>query len=388
MVALILASAITGALAWSGSMWTLPASLLFPCLWTRAKSRREAALVAFAYFGAASRGLAVGAATFFHSLLVIGVAIWLAGNLIIALPWMLLWTPRYGWRTALAAVAIIVTALPPIGIAGWANPITAAGVLFPGWKWAGLIATLALIMILCALGINQPPRRAFLFQMTLLALASLTAVAVFPKLPAAPPGWYGYDTHFANETGQPDYLKDYARISRLVAVSLVRAKSPGSVLVFPESAGGTWGAAGRMVWRPAQKVISGTVLFGGEVLRKNGKYDNDLVALDHSGDRVLYRQRMPVPISMWRPWSKAGANAYWFQQATFSCAGLKAAALICYEQFLVWPVLESMRGRPQVLIAIGNDWWAKGTNLSRIQRASSIAWARLFGTYLVSACNR
>ncbi len=388
MVALILAGAITGALAWAGSMWTLPASLLSPCLWTRAKSRREAALVAFAYFGAASRELAVGAATFFHSLLVIGVAIWLAGNLIIALPWMFLWTPRYGWRTALAAVAIIVTALPPIGIVGWANPITAAGVLFPGWKWAGLTATLAFIMILCLLGINQPSRRAFLFQAVLAGLAALTAVAVFPKLPAAPPGWCGYDTHFANETGDPDFMKDYLRLSQLATVILAKAKPPGAVVVFPESAGGTWGTAGRMVWRPAQKVISGTVLFGGEVLGKNGKYDNDLVALDHSGDRVLYRQRMPVPISMWRPWSKSGANAYWFRQATFSCAGLRAAALICYEQFLVWPVLESMWKRPQVLIAIGNDWWAKGTNLSRIQKAASLSWARLFGTYLVSACNR
>lgn len=369
-------------------MWTLPASLLFPCLWTRAKSRREAALVAFAYFGAASRGLAVGAATFFHSLLVIGVAIWLAGNLIIALPWMLLWTPRYGWRIALAAVAIIVTALPPIGIVGWANPITTAGVLFPGWKWAGLFATLAFIMILCLLGINQPPRRAFLFQAVLVGLASLTAVAVFPMLPAAPPGWCGYDTHFANETGQPDYLKDYARISRLVAVSLVRAKSPGSVVVFPESAGGTWGPAGRMVWKPAQKAISGTVLFGADVLRKNGQYDNDLVGLDHSGDRVLYRQRMPVPITMWRPWSKSGgANAYWFRQPMFFCAGLKAAALICYEQFLVWPVLESMWKRPRVLIAIGNDWWAKGTNISEIQKAASLSWARLFGVKLVTAVN-
>jgi hypothetical protein len=387
MVALVLGAIITGALAWSGSVWTLPASLLFPCLWTRAKSRREAALVAFAYYGAASRGLVVGAATFFHSLLVIGVAIWLAGNLIIALPWMFLWTPRYGWRTGLAAVAIIVTALPPIGIVGWANPITAAGVLFPGWKWAGLIATLAFIMILCLLGINQPPRRAFLFQAVLAGLVGLTAVAVFPKLPAAPPGWCGYDTHFANETGQPDYLKDYARISRLVAVSLVRAKSPGSVLVFPESAGGTWGAAGRMVWRPAQKAISGTVLFGGEVLGKNGKYDNDLVALDHSGDRALYHQRIPVPISMWRPWSKSGANAYWFRQATFSCAGMKAAALICYEQFLVWPVLGSMLAHPQVLIAIGNDWWAKNTNISQIQKAASLSWARLFGVKLVTAVN-
>ena len=129
------------------------------------------------------------------------------------------------------------------------------------------------------------------------------------------------------------------------------------------------------------------MLFGAEVLRNNGKYDNDLVLLDHEKDLVLYRQRMPVPITMWRPWSEGGANAYWFRQPTFRCGGLKAAALICYEQFLVWPVLESMWGRPQVLIAIGNDWWAKGTTLPGIQKESSLSWARLFGVKLVFAIN-
>ena len=131
MVVLVLAAIITAAFAWSGLVWTIPASLLFPCLWAMAKNRREAALVALAYFGTASRGLAIGAATYFHSVLVIGVVVWLAGTLVNSLPWALLWASGYRSRVFLAVAAIAVTALPPFGIAGWSNPITAAGVLFP-----------------------------------------------------------------------------------------------------------------------------------------------------------------------------------------------------------------------------------------------------------------
>jgi hypothetical protein len=387
MVALILAAAITAAFAWSGYVWTIPASLLFVCLWAKARSRRDAALVALAYFGTASRGLAMGAATYFHSILVIGVVVWLAGMLINSLPWALLWVSGRA-RIFSAAAAIVITALPPFGIAGWCNPITTAGVLFPGWKWVGLPATLLFMMGLCALGKNKSFVWSLAWQVAIVGLSTMAVAAIFPRLPTAPPGWRGCDTHCPNDTGQPDYLRDYFRLAALCKAGSTLAKRPGSVVVFPESACGSWGPAGRMVWRQAQEAISGVVLFGAEVLRRNGKYDNDLVLLDHCGDRVLYRQRMPVPVTMWRPWANAGgANAYWFKQATFRCAGLNTAALICYEQFLVWPVLESMWDRPQVLIAIGNDWWAKGTNLPGIQRESSLAWARLFDVMFVSAVN-
>lgn len=387
MVVLVLAAIITAAFAWSGLVWTIPASLLFPCLWAMAKNRREAALVALAYFGTASRGLAIGAATYFHSVLVIGVVVWLAGTLVNSLPWALLWASGYRSRVFLAVAAIAVTALPPFGIAGWSNPITAAGVLFPGWKWIGLLATLLFMTGLCALGENKSFFRSLAWQGAIVGLATVAVAAIFPRLPAAPHGWCGYDTHYPNDTGHRDYFKDYFRLAALCKASSTLASLPDSVVVFPESACGLWGDAGRMVFRPTQKEIAGTVLFGAEVLRNNGKYDNDLVLLDHEKDLVLYRQRMPVPITMWRPWSEGGANAYWFRQPTFRCGGLKAAALICYEQFLVWPVLESMWGRPQVLIAIGNDWWAKGTTLPGIQKESSLSWARLFGVKLVFAIN-
>jgi hypothetical protein len=107
------------------------------------------------------------------------------------------------------------------------------------------------------------------------------------------------------------------------------------------------------------------------------------VRLDKSGDTIVYRQRQPVPLTMWRPWSSDGARAVWDSAPTFELDGRRVAPLICYEQFLVWPVLQSLWHRPDVLLAIGNAWWAHHTSLPAIQTAAVTAWARLFGYRLL-----
>ena len=67
--------------------------------------------------------------------------------------------------------------------------------------------------------------------------------------------------------------------------------------------------------------------------------------------------------------------------------GRRIAPLICYEQLLVWPILQSMAHRPDLIVAIGNGWWTAGTSVAAIQKASSAAWARLFGLPLVVSFN-
>jgi apolipoprotein N-acyltransferase len=67
--------------------------------------------------------------------------------------------------------------------------------------------------------------------------------------------------------------------------------------------------------------------------------------------------------------------------------GRKLAPLICYEQLVVWPVLQSMLHDPDVIVAVGNGWWTAGTSIVAIQRASATAWARLFGKPLILSFN-
>lgn len=63
----------------------------------------------------------------------------------------------------------------------------------------------------------------------------------------------------------------------------------------------------------------------------------------------------------------------------------RIAPLICYEQLVVWPVLQSMLHEPEAILATGNSWWTAGTSIVAIQHASTTAWA--LGLPLVTAFN-
>lgn len=139
---LIAFAALVGAIAWSGDPLTLPLAMLFPALWASARSRIVVALVSAAYFLAASRGLSQGVANFYGSDLWPGMLLWLAASLSFVAVHTALWTRRPEWGRAMRfGLAAVLMAVPPFGIVGWAHPLTAAGVLFPGWGWAGLAAT-------------------------------------------------------------------------------------------------------------------------------------------------------------------------------------------------------------------------------------------------------
>ena len=168
------------------------------------------------------------------------------------------------------------------------------------------------------------------------------------------------------------------------------AKLPArSIALYPESLAGPWTPTTADLWRPAaDRLIAkgSTVMLGAEVFHPSGKYDNVIISVG-SDAGIKYRQRMPVPISMWRPYSNQGAVAHWFDAGVFELHGQRVAALICYEQLLVWPALVSLAHNPQVIVAPSNAWWSRDTSIPDIQRTALRAWARLFDVPLVTAFN-
>lgn len=90
---------------------------------------------------------------------------------------------------------------------------------------------------------------------------------------------------------------------------------------------------------------------------------------------------------MAEPWSAGGADADFFRNAVVELTGVRLAILLCYEQLLLWPVLHSMWMQPDIMAATGNAWWTGSTNILPIQRAASVAWARLFNLPLTTAYN-
>ncbi|MGE0523177.1 MAG: conjugal transfer protein TraB [Variibacter sp.] len=378
--ALIAGAAAAGTFGWSGVTLALPLALAFPMLWAAAPTRMIAIAVAAAYFLAASRGLPQGVMTFYRSGILWGGALWVVASLAFVSVHGVLWSDRPGWgRAGRFALASTVMAMPPFGIVGWAHPLTSAGVLFPGWGWFGLAAAATGML---ALGTR-------LWPIAALALAGpwLWSAAGW-TVPSVPDGWRGVDTAMGASLGRATDLDQH----RALLAHVQRAGEAGArVVVLPESALGLWTPTVSQVWMDALGTMRVVVIAGAAVIDRNG-YDNVLVEIGAGQARVLYRERMPVPISMWQPWlswigAGGSARAHLFANPIVTPQGWRIAPLICYEQLLVWPVLQSMLHAPDMIIATGNGWWTAGTSIVGIQRASAEAWARLFGVPLVMAFN-
>lgn len=366
----------TGAVGWSGHALGLAAGMIFPALWAFSPSRGVAALVALAHFLAASCGLPVGTSIFFGSDMAMGLALWFAASLMFVSVHAGAWTAKTGWqRPVRYGIAALLMSVPPFGITGWASPVTAAGVLFPGCGWFGLAATAAILLTMTTR----------LWPVAAIVLAGSFAWAVVHWTPPrAPEGWQGIDTSFQfNAAGQ---YADYAQHMATIAMVKDAASQGAQIVVLPESALGIWTATTQRLWARELAGIEVTINGGAIVIDPTG-YDNVMVEIDGAGGEVIYRERMPVPVSMWQPWTTGGAHAHFFANPVADFAGVRIAPLICYEQLIIWPVLQSMLFKPEVIVATGNGWWTGETNIVAIQKASAEAWASLFGLPLVLAFN-
>jgi hypothetical protein len=374
--AFVAGGAVTGAISWSGHALMLPIGVTLPALWAFAPSRRVAALVAAAYFLGASRGLPVGTSIFFGEQLAIGISFWLAASILFIIVHTVLWTPKGGWHRPLRyAIAAILMSAPPFGITGWASPITAAGILFPGWKWFGLGSM--------ATGLLAMTTRAWPVAALVLGGFYAWSAAMWTP-PAVPEGWVGINTRFNfNAAGQ---YADYSQHLETIAMVRKAVGQGASVVVLPESALGLWSRTTGSLWQRELAGLDVRIIGGTAVVDITG-YDNTMMELDPKKSQVLYRQRMPVPVSMWQPWATGGAHAQFFGNPYVVVDGKRAAPLICYELLLVWPVLQSMIYQPDMIVAVGNGWWTGGSNIVSILKASGQAWASLFDIPLVMAFN-
>lgn len=379
-VGLIGSAIIIGALSWRGQVLLLPLATIFPALWSMAPSRRSAGLVCAAYFLAASRGLPEGVANFYRADALYGYALWGAASLSFVLVHVVAWTPNSGWlRVARFALAAILMSVPPFGIVGWAHPITAAGVLFPGWGWLGLaVAATGMLVMMTK---RWPVAASALGGFWVWSAACWTPASL-------PAGWTGVDTRLSESLGRRFDLDHQNLLFKAVREEALHGSR---VVVLPESAMGFWTPTVARFWRNKVQVLDITVVAGSAVLDSAG-YDNVLVTIDRGEDRILYSERMPVPVSMWQPWLQlsgqaGGARAHFFANPVVELDGKRVAPLICYEQLIVWPILQSMLSSPDLILAVGNSWWASGTSIMAIQQTSVEAWAHLFDIPIVFAFN-
>lgn len=370
-----LAGGVIGTVAWNGQAALLPLAALLPVCFGLAPSRICAGGVAMGYFLAASRGLPDGAATFFGADIFVGVTLWLAASLIFVLIHALLWSKHPKSRAIGFGAATIFMAIPPFGILGWVSPLTAAGVMFPGLGWFGLLATFALLSVLAS-GKMRP--------VALCTVCVLWAAGLgFGKDPKAAEDWSGAETNVIYNIGSRDFQRAYEFV---VAANGVLSQTETPIVVFPEGAAGWRTMTSETTWIDLAN-RTGKTLYAGAAQGNGEGYDNILVRITGTSFEVVYRQRMPVPVSMWRPWSKKSAQAHFYQKPVVMLDTHATAVLICYEQLLVWPILQSRLAGADHILGIANLWWADGTSIPGIQMAAMTAWARLFNMTLTTSVN-
>jgi apolipoprotein N-acyltransferase len=292
-------------------------------------------------------------------------------------------------------LALTASIPPPLGLIGWGNPLTAAGLFFPGLGWYGLWSMLALY---AGAAIFSTLRRA-LVVLVLLAALFLNIPVSPEKITSGGVTVLGLDTSFGRvASGSGDFDAQFER-ERLV-FQYVKEKERGGelcdagVIVLPETIIGRMNPTTMKRWEKflAPLVQKGIIFVaGGESPADRGrKYDNVMVSFEAGGKRQAARQRLPVPFSMYRPFCGEGANAYLSSLGEVSIVethGKKLGFLVCYEQFLTWPFLTLMTQKPDAIAAPANLWWCKDTSLPGIQAVATGLWARLFGVPVVVAIN-
>ena len=362
----------------SGHPLGITLSVLMPACILRAESRRNSYRAAGLYYGAALWPLVPGARNFFgdDASLAAAVALWVIATALLASPWPMVWsrhTVQTLWR---APLGLLLTVVPPLGIIGWASPLTAAGFLFPETNWFGLVGCVILTGAIAVW-----PRKAAFAGVAVSIVANL----ISPAMPKPPSDWIAVDTHFgAIAHRNPDPLAEFNAAEEIQRIALA---SRTTVIVFPETVVPYWTASTDGFWAPtlARLRASGRTILVGAKIPTGRAYVNAVVL--RGSQAMMFQQRIPVPLAMWNPMRVHSAPLHLDGTGVVPLGGRRAAILICYEQVIVWPALTAMLEKPDILIGMANDHWATGTPILRFQAAALRSWARLFGIPLMAAVN-
>ncbi len=371
---IVILVAATATLGW-GWRWGKAGPALAPLLvWILARTpeRRHRFAAAAAYFLAGSIGLPQGAATFFgpgHELL--GTVFWIASAILLALPWI------WASNCTGTVIALILDAVPPLGCFGWLSPLTAAGVLYPGTGLAGLAMLLGLYAAIGA-------RHRSLVAVTLI-LATVANLAFLPgnRPSVPPPGWIGIDTSIGPVSSNP--WQAAMQRSAWLAKAQNSARE-AKIVILPETIAGPWlpGTAEQIrAAIPARQIwlVGATAWVSGQ--RADALME---VSRSKTPNQPLFVSPFPVPVSMWRPWTRDGYLATWWEPVR-TLTGVRTWVAICYDQLLPWIWIEAVVQSPDVVLAVSNDWWARGTKVAQIQRATTWAWVRLMNIEVLKAEN-
>jgi apolipoprotein N-acyltransferase len=376
---LVVLSGTIGGLGWSGELSLSWLPLLFPFVYSLMSRKRYAAAAAAAYYGAATHPIVpatIGYLGHSVSAVLYGLLFWAIATICGSLPWILLYSRRRSHLSAVAA--LILLAMPPVSLITVGYPLTASGRCFPGWLWLGLLLPIV------ALVLFRKPFR------TAIALSCM-AMALTAHVSFQPPNSDATIIPVNTSVGNPR-LTDRSLLERTSAVFATALTHPGNVLLYPEGSLSLWSRSADSYWQDLLEQMRAqhtAVIFGSNLPIPYSRADYNVLITRGDGVHGAYIQRIPVPFMMWQP--GMSRQGYPLQLGAFpymDVRGHRAAVLLCYEQLLAWPAIQSMAARPELLLAPSNQYWAKDTDIPAIQHAAVQNWADLFRIPLYEAHNR
>jgi apolipoprotein N-acyltransferase len=378
----VLAALLAAVIGFAISLWPLMfiASICVPAWALRQHKRAHAITVAFAYYAGATGVVISGAKTFFGAGagLLDGITLWLIGAALLCVPYALIWSesPRLIWLRAPAAVLMSVP--PPLGILGVASPLTAAGLLFPGTGWLGLAATLMSIAALCV----RPA-----FTAWAIAAIAFSCNLAYPGNPRPPSDWQAVSTHFGGLGLNGVSAEDEFQAAEFIQQAALHSNA--RVIVFPETAVPRWTEATDLFWQPTLEAVasSGKTMLIGTTFDIPGQpgYENGIVI--RGAQAGVFLQHIPVPVGMWNPMRSSSVPFHILNPSVVTVGNHRTAIIICYEQFLTWPILKAFLDHPDVFVSVANDYWARDTRIPALQSQILKFWARLFRSSKISATN-
>jgi hypothetical protein len=375
---LFAAAALIGFLGWSGVARLNWISLLYPFLYLQSRSRLEA-LSAVLYYAGATWSVIPGAAVFFgtNASFALPFLLFLCCIALGSFPWVLLYDRRMIEMSAIAALAVL--ALPPLSFVTVAHPLVSVGQWFPATRWFGIFLPLLAILLYRWFG----PRY---ITGVLLASFMVTHVSWIPPTPD--PHVAAIDTHFGGTAFVPRSPFVLYQQERLIQSEAL--KHPYSIVLFPETAVPAWSRMTDAHWRDTFRALEQqhtTLLLGTTVPVPATDGSRNILLARGFGPHFAYVQRIPVPLAMWHFGGKDGFPLMLRYPPTIRVLNQHAAVLMCYEQLLVWPAVQSLALDPDMLLAPSNDYWASKTPIPAIQHEAARNWADLWDIPLYEARN-
>jgi len=288
------------------------------------------------------------------------------------LPWIFIWSQKKLKRFYLFPIALLLSIIPPIGLFNLSSPLLSSGIFFPNTGYWGIFFYIILIEFTAFLGLyyNQGVKKWIytIIGITILSYGQNT------KSHFSDAFIYPLDTHYLLLTDN----RPTAHIRQQKLLKKINQINANSILL-PENILGEFRPSDMYLWRslPANKtVLAGALIYNND--RKH--YDSVILEINRYAYKILYRQRLPVPISMWKPYSDKSANTYIFTPyKSTSFKEKKLGFSICYEIYIPYLYLQTMIDQPDYLIAVANMWWSDSPIIDKTQKISLEAWTRLFG---------